>query len=219
MLVARGIIDDFGVARNVFDLCGALQRRVFTGGEPNPVIGLDGLDCVMDPADAVGAVVAPLGMVAPVIVATRPITVPVARQRSRTELAQRSAASEDSEQVPITDVLSSPEAILDLDADQQQRIFGWQALEELLEDELGAAVPGGDPATVIAALKSRRSRPHGSAAIRVGQLAHRGGQQCVPGRIDGRPGRDRWRGRRRVGPNDRVPRDHACPGRQCARFA
>jgi tetratricopeptide (TPR) repeat protein len=150
-LVARGVIEDFGSTRNVFDLCGALKRRAIESTAV-PTVSLDGLSSTADPADAVIAVISPLSMVVRLVVATRPITLAVPRQRATTEIAQRSASSDVAEQVPITDALSMPDAILNLD-DEQNRASGWLALEELLDDQLGAAAPDGDPSALVAALR------------------------------------------------------------------
>ena len=56
--------------------------------------------------------------------------------------------------MPLAAVLTSPERILDLD-NEQHRISGWNAIEELLHDQLGGDTPDDDPAGTFAALREQ----------------------------------------------------------------
>ncbi len=152
-LVARGLLGAVAVPRNAFELCGGLQRRR-DNGDPVPVIALDALSEAIEPTRVVESLLTPLSSVTTVIVATRPTTVRVPRQRRASQHPQMAAAGETEDVVPISAILTATDRILDLDSPQQQA-SGWTAIEEMLDDLLPPTGPDHDPAGASVALRRR----------------------------------------------------------------
>ncbi|MGQ9411148.1 caspase family protein [Mycolicibacterium gilvum] len=151
VLVARGLLGEPALPRNAFEICGALQRRRDTGA-PVPVIALDAISEAAEPTHAIESLVTPLSTVATVIVTTRPTEVSVARQRRASQPPQWAAAGETADLVAIAAILAAPDQILDLDSAQHQA-SGWNAIDEMLDDQLGPVAPDHDPAAAIRALR------------------------------------------------------------------
>lgn len=152
VLVARHFLEEAPAPRNVFEICGALQRRQESGGGI-PLIAFDSLTEAADPMHIVDSLVTPLSTVATVIVATRPTTIGVPRQRRASQPTQWAAAGETADHVPIAVALAPPERVLDLDS-PLQRLSGWGAIDEMLKN-VGGAEPDNDPAAVMQVLRQQ----------------------------------------------------------------
>jgi hypothetical protein len=156
ILVARGLLEETALRRNVFEICGALQRQRDSDVSV-PVVALDGVTETIEPLHVIEALVTPFSTVATVIVTTRPTPVNVPRQRRASQPLQWAAAGETADLVPIAGVLAAPDRILDLDSPQHKE-SAWRAIDEMLDDQLGPTAPDDDPA---GRLRGLRRRPMG----------------------------------------------------------
>jgi tetratricopeptide (TPR) repeat protein len=150
ILVARHLLEEAPAPRNVFEICGGLQRRRDSGAGI-PVIAFDSLTEAADPMHIIDSLVTPLSTVATVIVATRPTMIGVPRQRRASQPTQWAAAGETADQVPIAVALAPPERVLDLDS-VLQRLSGWDAIDEMVKDA-GGTEPDNDPAAVMQVIR------------------------------------------------------------------
>lgn len=152
VLVARHFLDEAPAPRNVFEICGGLQRLQECGAGM-PVIAFDSLTEAADPVHIIDSLVTPLSTVATVIVATRPTAIGVPRQRRASQPTQWAAAGETADHVPIAVALAPPERVLDLDS-ALQRLSGWDAIDKMLKNA-GGAEPDNDPVAVMQLLRQQ----------------------------------------------------------------